>query len=143
MFGRKAAFLGWLVLASLPLGCDTGPSVEDLSVHSRLKGVATMYGRYTAKHRGQTPKNQQEFEKFLASVNPSEFANFGATSPAELLVSPRDGKPFIVNYGASADPPSPTNPPAIIAEESPVEGGVALGVTSVGEVRELDANAGS
>jgi hypothetical protein len=143
MLGRKATLLGWLVLASLPLGCGTGPTVEDLSVHSRLKGVAAMYGRYTAQHRGQPPKNQQEFEKFLATVDAKDFANFNASSPAELLVSPRDGKPFIVNYGASADPPSPTNPPAIIAQESPVEGGGTLGVTSVGEVRELDANAGS
>lgn len=102
-----------------------------------------MYGRYTAQHRGQPPRNQQEFEKFLATVDAKDFDEFGAASSAELLVSPRDGKPFVVNYGTSADPPSPTAPPAIIAQEAPADGGPGLGVTSVGEVRELDAGEGS
>lgn len=143
MLGRKATLLGWLVLASLPLGCDTGPSTEELSVHNRLKGVAALYGRYQGKHRGQPPKNQKEFEAYLASLDPSEYVTFGANSPGDLFVSPRDGKPFIVKYGTNAGPPGADGSTPIIAYETPVEGSPRLGVTSVGEVRELDASAGS
>ena len=143
MLRRKAALLGWLVLASLPLGCDTGPSEKELTVHNRLKGVAALYGRYQGQHRGQPPKNQQEFEQYLKSLDPQEYATFDATSPGDLFVSPRDGKPFVIKYGTNAGPPGADGSTPIIAHESPVEGGATLGVTTMGEIRELDETTGS
>jgi hypothetical protein len=140
---RSVALLAWLVLAALPLGCDTGPSVEDLTVHNRLKGVAALYGRYQGKHRGQPPKNQQEFEQYLKSLDPQEYATFDATSPGDLFVSPRDGKPFVIKYGTNAGPPGADGSTPIIAHEAPSEGSAPLGVTTMGEIRELDAAAGS
>ena len=141
MSSRKAALFGWLVLAALPLGCDTGPSAEDLTVHNRLKGVAVLYGRYQGRHRGQPPKTQAEFETYLKSLDASEYATFDATSPSDLFVSPRDGKPFVVKYGTNAGPPGPDGSSPIIAYKSPAEGSPTLAVTSVGEVKEVDSSA--
>ena len=141
MWSRKAALFAWLVIASLPLGCDTGPSEQELTVHNRLKGVATMYGRYQGQHRGQPPKNQEEFDAYLKTVDPKEYETFDATSASDLLVSPRDGKPIIVKWGTNAGPPGPDGSTPIIAYETPSEDSSFLAVTSVGEIRELDAGA--
>jgi len=59
------------------------------------------------------PKSLEEFQPFLK----------GYGNPDELLVSPRDGQPFVIVYGA--DPtiePTPSNPQIIAYEKDGKDG---------------------
>jgi hypothetical protein len=143
MLGRKAALLGWLVLAALSLGCDTGPTEEQVSSHMRLKGVAVFYGRYQSAHRGQTPQSEKDFLDFLSSMQPAELETFGASTPEDLLRSPIDGKPYIVHYGIQQGPPSLSADSPVVAQEAAEPGKSAVGVTFLGEIKPIESSASS
>lgn len=83
--------LGLLVLAHAT-GCGgSGPNVVPLSkAEKALTFVALAYGEAHAR-LGRGPKDADELKPFL-----KEFGN-----PDELLVSPNDGQPFIVVWGAN------------------------------------------
>lgn len=143
MFGRKAALFSWLVLASLPLGCESGPTEEQVSSHMRLKGVAVFYGRYQSAHRGQTPQSEKDFRGYLASITPAELQTFGASTGDELLRSPIDGKPYVVHYGVKPLASSLSGDSRIVAQESAEPGKQAVGVTFLGEIKTIESDAAS
>jgi hypothetical protein len=141
MLRRPAALLGWLVLVALPLGCDSGPTEEQVSVQMRLKGVAVFYGRYQSAHRGRTPQSEKDFLSYLSSVQPAELETFGASTPDELLHSPVDGKAFLVHYGVQQGPPSLSGESPIVAQEAAEPGKSAVGVTFLGEIKPVESSA--
>jgi hypothetical protein len=140
MLRRQAALLGWLVLAALPLGCDTGPTEEQVSVQMRLKGVAVFYGRYQSAHRGRTPQSEKDLVSYLSSLQPTELETFGASTPEELLRSPVDGKPFLIHYGVQQGPPSLSGDSPIVAQEATEPGKPAVGVTFLGEIKSVESS---
>jgi len=79
-----------LLLAGLG-GCS--PSVHVLPLTKAEKGLSFVVVAYQEAHNklGRAPKNADELKPFL-----KEFGN-----PDELLVSPNDGEPFVVVWGAT------------------------------------------
>jgi hypothetical protein len=80
-----------LVLILVPAGCGTGPNVIPLTKSEKsLTFIALAYGEAHAR-LGHGPKSAEELKPFL-----KEFGN-----PDELLVSPNDGEPYVVVWGAN------------------------------------------
>jgi hypothetical protein len=72
-------------------GCGTGPNVIPLSkAEKSLTNIALAYGEAHAR-LGHGPKDAEELKPYL-----KEFGN-----PDELLISPNDGEPFVVVWGAN------------------------------------------
>jgi hypothetical protein len=72
-------------------GCGSGPNVIPLSkAEKSLTNIALAYGEAHAR-LGRGPKDAEELKPFL-----KEFGN-----PDELLISPNDGEPFVVVWGAN------------------------------------------
>src|SRR5262245_54985762 len=94
---------GWLRLQPLLLvsalaGCGTGPNVIPLTkAEKSLTFIALAYGECHAR-LGHGPKSAEELKPFL-----KEFGN-----PDELLVSPNDGQPYVVVWGANPTRGGPT-----------------------------------
>jgi len=89
---RRCLAIGILLALVFGLaGCGTGPNVIPLSkAEKALTNIALAYGEAHAR-LGHGPKNAEELKPFL-----KEFGN-----PDELLVSPNDGEPFVVIWGAN------------------------------------------
>jgi len=87
-----------LVLALAVAGCGTGPNLIPLTKSEKsLTFIALAYGEAHAR-LGHGPKNAEELKPFL-----KEFGN-----PDELLVSPNDGEPYVVVWGANPTRGGPT-----------------------------------
>jgi len=83
----------WLLVAVVAsVGCGgSGPNVVPLTrAEKALTFVALAYGEAHAR-LGRGPKDAEELKPFL-----KEFGN-----PDELLVSPNDGQPYVVVWGAN------------------------------------------
>jgi hypothetical protein len=99
MFFRYRRFhLRLVVLVSVLAGCGTGPNVIPLTKSEKsLTYIALAYGEAHSR-LGHGPKNADELKPFL-----KEFGN-----PEELLVSPNDGQPYVVVWGANPTRGGPT-----------------------------------
>jgi hypothetical protein len=79
-------------------GCGSGPNVIPLTkAEKSLTFVALAYGEAHSR-LGRGPKNAEELKPFL-----KEFGE-----PDELLVSPNDGQPYVVVWGANPTRGGPT-----------------------------------
>lgn len=126
-----------LVIASV--GCGGTQSASQETESSNLKPLAVFYGRYVAQHRGQPPANEAEFKKFLSSLPPEELQQFAVDSVESLLVSSRDGQPYVVVYGKPTGPPLGPGGMPIIAYEQTGVNGKRFVASSIGGIEEVDA----
>jgi hypothetical protein len=85
---RRSSWLSVLVCFALAAGCRENDQEEE---QSNLRLVAMYYNQYRAHHRGRMPADEKDFKKFIASRG-------GKTNVDSLLISNRDGKPFVVKY---------------------------------------------
>jgi hypothetical protein len=106
-------------------GCAEGEQVER---QSNLQAIAAYYSQFLAHHRGQSPANEEEFKKFIQAKGGEALAYKGL-SVDELLISSRDGKPFVVKYRGDKSWPLPE----LVAYEQEGDDGIRHGATSVGE----------
>lgn len=133
----------WVVAAILPLvlsGCGTERESQTRE-ESRLKPLALLYGQFTGKHRGNPPKDEAEFKAFVNQPENSSIPKslkVNVASGDELFVSERDGKPYVILYGAVTGPPGPAGLP-VVAYEQVGSGGKRYVASSVGKVEDVDA----
>lgn len=103
---------GWRVCALLPLyaliaftvaGCSSSPPAasDDLGI-ARLTILTKQYVSYLNSHQSRPPASEAEFKQLLTDAGGSILKKGGANTVDELFVSPRDGQPFVIEYGARA-----------------------------------------
>jgi hypothetical protein len=120
--------LAWFVSLSLlcSAGCGSGNVAKDPpagSVDAHLEAICNAYNK-ACKELRRSPKNLEEFKPFLK----------GYGDPEQLLISPRDGQPFVIVYGSTPFiEPTPTNP-QIIAYEKVGKDGVRMSIEPRGAI---------
>ena len=105
-------------------GCGSGaaaPSDADQQTAIALKLAGIAYGDFLAAHRGAPPKDAAEFRTFLEARLADLQAN-GVKSADDLLISPRDGQPFVVVTGKRLAPPDQLDAPWALYEAAGVDG---------------------
>jgi hypothetical protein len=113
-----AAAMGLFAFWLLP-GCNNsvGASVSETdrqtAIALKLAGIA--YGEYLAANRGAPPKDAAALRKHIESRLPDLQAN-RVTSADDLLISPRDGQPFVVITGQRLAPPDDVEAPWVLYE---------------------------
>jgi hypothetical protein len=123
----------------LVVGCNrsqnaTGPA---RSPESSLKQISVLYGQYTGRNRGQGPKNEAEFRKFITENGERSLKMAAVSSVDELFTSSRDNEPFVIRYGIKPSAPGKSGG-SIIAYEKSGSGGSRFAVDSVGAVKTVD-----
>lgn len=106
------------------------------TAESSLQQVGVLYGKFTGQHRGQSPKNEAEFRKFITDNGEHSLKMAAVSSVDELLTSPRDNEPFQIRYGMTMGAPGKSGGP-IVAYEKTGAGGSRFAVDTLGKVREL------
>jgi hypothetical protein len=133
---RAGVFAFVLVaLGTFPVGCGKGSSGEEQQ-QSNLKPLAILYGQYTGQHQGRPPAGEAEFKQYVRSQS-AMLESFDVTDPESLFVSSRDGKPYVIKYGAVEGPSGPGGYPVVAYEQEGV-GGKRFVASSVGAVEEVD-----
>ncbi|MEM9657721.1 MAG: hypothetical protein AAF961_05100 [Planctomycetota bacterium] len=91
LYGGTAATLAALLLCP---GCGGGapPPEGQLAIES----VAKWYMYYRADNRGRPPESEEEFMAFVVKKLQERGRE---VDTSELLISPRDGKKYVVQYG--------------------------------------------
>jgi hypothetical protein len=95
--------------------------------------------RTQAMSRGQLPKSEEEFKRYIHSLDTATQdrikAGAGVSNVDELFISERDGQPYVIFYGP---PPAGVAPNLVAYERTGVDGKryVADNVGAVGEVDE-------
>lgn len=135
---RGFSRLGPVVLFAFLVGCSSHQANLEQE-QSNLKPLATLYGRFIGQHRGQPPASEAQFKEFINSGGKDLLSTFQVSSVDELFVSSRDGKPYVVLYGAAAakGPPGPAGSPVVAYEQEGV-GGKRFVASSMGAVEEVD-----
>lgn len=101
-----------LICALLPLvtligiaaaGCNSSPPAasDDLGI-ARLTILTKQYVSYLNSHQSRPPASEAEFKQLLTDAGSSILKKGGANTVDELFVSPRDGQPFVIEYGTRA-----------------------------------------
>ncbi len=125
-------------LAFLAAGCGHNAGGSGDEAKERIKLVGILYGRYSAKHKGQGPKSEQDFKDFIRKLPAEELPpGVDPNNLDTLLTSPRDGKPYGIVYGAVAGAPGPGGAPVIVYEQVG-SAGKHMVVRSTIKVDELD-----
>lgn len=125
-----AAFL-WIAATAISTGCGTPSSAKLDSSQSHMKVVGLLYGMYESNY-GEPPASQERFEAFLQQA-PANWEKIAST-PQQLLTSPRDAKPLTIVYGKKA---STADDPWVVYEAEPVDGS-RLMANSRGSVKLVD-----
>jgi hypothetical protein len=98
----------------------------------RISMLCSLYAQASAE-LGHPPANEAELKGFMATRTMNASA-LGISTPDDLLVSPRDGKPLVVLYdkakGKAASP--------LVHEQDGVDGKRLVGYSG-GKVEEVDA----
>jgi hypothetical protein len=106
-------------------GCGAG-GVSDQSAANQQTAIAlqlagTMYGEFLARNRGVAPQDAAVVRKYVESRLSDLQAN-GVKSADDILISPRDGQPFVWATGRILAPPDPLDSPWAVYEAKGVDG---------------------
>jgi hypothetical protein len=82
------------LLISAQTGCGNGPPPPNAQLN--VEEVATWYQLYRARNNRKPPPNEQAFVAFIKKTMKDEQH---IEMEDDFLVSPRDGKKFVVRYG--------------------------------------------
>lgn len=115
-------------------GCGAAQPADDRRSTDHMKVVGLLLAEYASSHGGAMPATQEDFVKFLER----EPANWNklVSAPAELLNSPRNGKPLTLVLGAKPKEPADGSLPWIAYESEGVDGKHFM-VNLRGNVREV------
>ena len=148
--GNSSKTLGWRLGGSCWLLCAMAVASASLAgcsptssgyspTEARLNRLGLSYGLYAGQHQGRPPASIEEMGEFLErSVLPEQLEAMGAKSADDLLVSPRDGKPFKMVALGRLPAPSVGQPPLVVFYEQAGEGGKRYVAYLGGGVEELD-----
>ncbi|HEY7423970.1 MAG TPA: hypothetical protein VH682_06960 [Gemmataceae bacterium] len=123
----------WLVvLVGCQSGSDKPQDASDTAMRLRHLWVGLRdYVDETNRSQGSRP-NEKGFKAYLAGLSKERLAQYQITDIQETLISPRDGKPFVINYNTPLGGPTPA-----IWEETGVNGRRYV-LSPDGKVQELD-----
>ncbi len=97
--GLHAVILFPLVASS---GCGGGSTPEPPTNRLHIERLGQMIRQYQNQNQGQSPTNAQQLKAFLAKLSQSQKDNLRETlkisNPEDLLISPRDQKPYLINW---------------------------------------------
>lgn len=127
--GRISILLMLMATVFATMGCKPAEDPAARQQADSMNGLAICYGQYISQHRGRPPKNEKSFRKFIDAQPAAFLESFGASSADDLLVSPRDGEPYVVAYG---------RPAKIIAYEKTGVDGMRYVSDDLGIVKEVD-----
>src|SRR5262249_49075238 len=136
---RALTAVPFLVLAVA--GCGKS-RVEASGGEKRTRALGMMYLRYSTNNIGRK-QSVEQFKQFIKKVPANELEPYGI-QPADLdplFVSPRDGQPYVIRFGAPPAPPSPLAPATVVIYEATGAGGKRLTFDAVGGVADLDEEA--
>jgi hypothetical protein len=136
-----------IFVASLPIlllfcGCKSAPETN-AAANIELRQLGGQYMDFF-RARGKAPADEKEFKEFISSnLTDLHRELLGVTDPEKFFVSSRDGKPFIVRYGATISS-TPTDPGKatllngdVVAYEAEGKGGYRQVISSMGHFTEL------
>jgi hypothetical protein len=120
------------------MGCS-GPPAVNAPERVPLRQLAIFYGKYRSSHQGQPPKDEAQFKQYIKGLDARHLSTAGLTLAEvdSLFVSPRDGQPYDVRYGAPPPTEGPDGPVAVVAERVG-KGGRRFVAYSTGKVEEID-----
>ena len=96
------------------------------------------YGQYLGQHRGQPPANEQEFRKYIEALGKERLASMQVKTVDELFLSSRDGKPYVILYGAVSKTGAELPFTTVVAYEQEGKGGKRFIARMSGAVEEVD-----
>jgi hypothetical protein len=125
------------MLSLILLGCSPRGLPSNEAPASNVADVAMLYTIYLRSSGGVGPSSEEEFRRFIRtkSVEEAKSLKIDLARLDELFISPRDGKPIIVNYGHQLIG-SQTLP--IIAYESQGREGMRMVAFLNGMLKEVD-----
>jgi hypothetical protein len=136
----KSRLLGTAFLfAFLVSGCS---SELNSPTARKLKGIANLYCYLAASNKGTGPKTDEEVRKFVLEapdiiLTSNRIEVVG--SRQEMLVSDRDGQPFVIKPEVSLSGMTPTKAP-LVAYENTGKNGKHLVVYANFKVEEVSAD---
>lgn len=129
--------LGLAFLAGLA-GCssrDPSQATSDPLAKVRLTRMLKFYQMYTDK-KNKPPPNEEAFKEFLRTLPQEEKTAAGMGEDVDsLLVSPRDGQKYHIEYGVVA---RPTAQNRALAWEETGQNGMRYVLLTMGYVKECD-----
>jgi hypothetical protein len=128
---RWYPLIGLLLACTWVDGCSSGG--EPYKEESNLRGLAAYYSQYTAANRGQMPPNEKAFKDFIKAERTARNAPAGDADINAILVSNRDGKPFVIRYRADKSWPYRE----IVVYEQEGQGGTRHVATLMGGYEEM------
>ena len=144
---RRSVLLLVLAGAALGAGCN-GDGREPTPEEANLKKLMILFGQYRGQHRGQVPQTAAQFKDWLRKLDSTMLERQGV-DPNDLdkiLVSSRDGKPFVwrdrKRSGTPGGIPSPGDPGGpgmtVMLYEQEGKDGKRLVADEHGKVEEID-----
>lgn len=101
---------------------------------SRLRALVSLYNRHIIAN-GKPPADATAFEQFIAEKGGAMLEKLQVDTPKELLISERDGEPFVVVYDGS--PPAGSSREVVAYEKQGIDGRRWVGFR-IGAIEELD-----
>jgi hypothetical protein len=143
--GRVISALVWIGLAVglavAVLGCSSEQRRSGQREQSGLKTLAILYMQFVSQNKGKAPADEAEFKAFIRKLPESQQKSFGIKDVDSLFVSDRDGKPYVMRYGAaktgSLGPQGPSSAP-VVGYEQVGSGGRRYVASALGAVEEVD-----
>lgn len=128
---RSAVFALLLAFGFVISGCSgSNATPASKTAFSAVVSLHTMMVVTT----GRPPKSEEAFKEFIAANGSAAMERAGVASVDELLVSNRDGKPYVIIYGK---PPAGVAHDVIVFEQEGIDGKRLVG-RNTGFIAELD-----
>jgi hypothetical protein len=86
-----------LLFVAAAIGCNGQGGVQAIP-EPNLRLIGVLYSQYLSAHKGEAPRNAEEFRAFVQSLGPGVLERAGVSGMDELLVSVRDGEWLAVKY---------------------------------------------
>jgi hypothetical protein len=114
-------------------GCTSRSAIANKEEMSRLKPLVVLYTSASSALR-HPPQSEDEFKKYIATQKGRLLDMLHVEKPEELFTSERDGQPYVIAYGPTAN----GKPREVIAYEKVGVNGKRMVGYATGIVSELD-----
>lgn len=128
-WGRFAGSAGVLLLLLDAAGCSRSASNVDIGDIEGLRKVAAAYSRAAAR-TGHPPAKPADLKPFLPEGEDVE----------RLLISPRDGQPYVILWGVDSRPGKGGPTPLVIGYEKKGKNGIRFVFLDMGVVSMTDGD---
>ena len=125
-----------ILAASVLTGCDDGAGRTKGSGEAHLRSLVALYNS-AGNQQGRAPTSEAELRDYVVANAQQVLERLEIASFDELLISERDGQPFVVLYGK---PPKGVRPDIIAYEQTGIDGKRLVGF-SLGNIEEVDETA--